>query len=73
LLTLTPFQLEPAAASGAAVLYALRPVAAEEELLLSYRDATADGALEVAEGLQCYGFLSLAPEDEDEVGPDPKP
>ena len=37
-----------AAASGAAVLYALRPIAAEEELLLSYRDATADGALEVS-------------------------
>jgi hypothetical protein len=46
--------------SGAAVLYALRPIAAGEELLISYRDATATGALLTEESLRNYGFLSFA-------------
>ena len=51
---------EAAGASGAAVLYALRPLAAGEELLISYRDATATGALNTEESLRNYGFLSFA-------------
>lgn len=45
---------------GAAVLFALRSVAAGEELLISYRDASATGALNTVESLRNYGFLSFA-------------
>jgi hypothetical protein len=39
------------------VLYALRPVAAGEELLISYRDATATGALQTEVGLALFHVL----------------
>lgn len=52
---------EAAGLGGAAVLYALRPVAAGEELLISYRDASATGALNTQESLRNYGFLTFAP------------
>jgi hypothetical protein len=45
------------ASGGAAVLVAIRPLAAQEEVLVSYRDATPGGGLTADDSLLRYGFV----------------
>ena len=45
------------ATGGAAVLVAIRPLAAQEEVLVSYRDATPGGGLSADDSLLRYGFV----------------